>query len=78
MIAQRQYQWLSMVTVALLLAAILTFLYMRSRGLEDSAYFEDVGLLRDLKQLDARRELDVLKSRMGLSLNYDTLVDQLS
>ena len=76
--AQRQHQWLSMALVSVVLAAILTFLYMRSYGMDDTAYFENVALLRDLKQLDARRELAVLKSRMGLSLNYDALVDQLS
>ena len=33
-----------------------------------------VDEIRRLKQLDARWELDVLKSRMGMETNYDSLV----
>ena len=76
--ARRQLHWIYLASMAVVLATILTVLYRRTQALDDSAYFENVALLRDMKQLDARRELDVLKSRMGLSQNYDSLVDQLS
>jgi signal transduction histidine kinase len=59
------------------LAAIVALLYWRLQGLDSSSYFENVTLLRQIKQLDARWELDVLKSKMGISTNYDSLVDPL-
>jgi len=68
--------WIAMALVALLLASILTLLYVRTQG-HESNYFEKVALLRQLKQLDARWELDVLKSRTGVETNYDFLVDPL-
>jgi signal transduction histidine kinase/DNA-binding response OmpR family regulator/HPt (histidine-containing phosphotransfer) domain-containing protein len=57
------------------LLGALAFLYMRMQALEGTDYFEDVALLRQLKQLDAQWELDVLKSRMGAHRHYDSLVD---
>ncbi len=69
--------WLPMGAVALVLASILAFLYAKTRE-HAGSYFENVALLRQLKQLDSRWELDVLKSRMGINANYDSLVDPLS
>jgi len=67
-----------MAGVAVVLISILAFLYAKTREHDASSYFENVALLRQLKQLDSRWELDVLKSRMGLNSNYDSLVDPLS
>jgi diguanylate cyclase (GGDEF)-like protein/PAS domain S-box-containing protein len=61
--------------VALALASILGLLYARTRASDESTYFEKVALLRQIKQLDARWDSDVLKATMGLSANYDRLVD---
>jgi hypothetical protein len=69
--------WLPIGAVALVLVSILAFLYSRNRGHDPSAYFENAVILRQLKQLDARWELDVMKSKMGLNSNYDALVDPL-
>ena len=69
--------WLPIGAVALVLVSILAFLYSRNRGHDASAYFENAVILRQLKQLDARWELDVMKSKMGLNSNYDALVDPL-
>jgi two-component system, NtrC family, sensor kinase len=66
-----------MAGLALALTSILAFLYVRTQDHELSGYFENVALLRQLKQLDARWELDVLKSKMGIDTNYDSLVDPL-
>jgi signal transduction histidine kinase len=66
-----------MAGLAVLLTAILAFLYVRTQGHDESSYFENVALLRQLKQLDARWELDVVKSKMGINTNYDSLVDRL-
>ena len=63
--------------LAVVLASILALLYARTQGHDESNYFENVALLRQLKQLDARWELDVLKSKMGIDASYDSLVDPL-
>jgi two-component system, NtrC family, sensor kinase len=73
----KRFGWLPTTCLAMVLASILAFLYVKTRAQTDSSYFENVALLRELKQLDARWELDVLKSKMGLNTNYDSLVDPL-
>jgi signal transduction histidine kinase len=73
---RRRLSWIAISVVALVLASILALLYVRTQG-HESNYFEKVALLRELKQLDARWELDVLRSRMGVESNYDSLVDPL-
>jgi two-component system NtrC family sensor kinase len=77
MTTQRRASRIAMAGVGLALASSLGFLYVRTRGHDASSYFENVAILRQLKQLDARWELDVLKSRMGVNSNYDSLVDPL-
>jgi len=67
-----------MAGLASVLASILVFLYVRTNAHDAASYFENVVLLRQLKQLDARWELDVLKSRMGIDTSYDSLVDPLA
>jgi signal transduction histidine kinase len=58
---------------------MLIALYVRSQAHDTaSSYFENVALVRQLKQLDARWELDVMKSKMGINANYDALVDPLA
>lgn len=64
--------------LALVLASILAFLYVRTHQRAEANYFANVALLRQLKQLDVRWELDVLKSRIGIDTNYDSLVDPLA
>jgi two-component system NtrC family sensor kinase len=66
-----------MAGLALVLASMLVFLYVRTRGYDASTYFENVALLRQLKELDARWELDVLKVKIGTNTDYDSLVDTL-
>ena len=55
--------WLPIGGLALVLISILAFLYARDRGHDTSAYFENTVIVRQLKQLDARWELDVMKSK---------------
>jgi two-component system NtrC family sensor kinase len=62
---------------ALVLASILAFLYAKTRAHDDAGYYAHVATLRQLKQLDSRWELDVLKSRMGINRSYDALTDPL-
>ena len=77
MTMRSRLNWLGMAGLAVVLASILVLLYSRTQGHDESNYFENVALLRQLKQLDARWELDVLKSKMGIDMNYDSLVDPL-
>jgi len=70
-------KWVPITFLALVLASILGFLYIKTRGYDSSRYYETVALLRQLKQLDAHWELDVFRSRMGIDTSYDSLVDPL-
>jgi two-component system, NtrC family, sensor kinase len=74
---RRDVSWGVAAAMALALGSILTFLYLKTQVHDASEYFANVALLRQLKQLDARWELDVLKSKMGINTNYDALVDPL-
>ena len=68
-------RWL--VALGATLALALLYLYVRTQHHDAPHYFEDIALLRQVKQLDATWELDVLKSRVGTSRNYDALVEPL-
>ncbi|MDP3739435.1 MAG: hypothetical protein Q8R02_18750, partial [Hyphomonadaceae bacterium] len=70
--------WLPMAGLALVLTSILAFLFVRAQGHNTSSYFENVAIVRQIKQLDARWELDVMKSKTGINANYDSLVNPLS
>lgn len=70
--------WFAIGGLALALISILVFLFVRSLSHDTTSYFENAVLVRQLKQLDAHWELDVMKSRMGINANYDALVDPLS
>jgi signal transduction histidine kinase len=74
----RQLNWPAMLGLTLVFAAVLIFLYIKTQAYDPSNYFEKVALLRQIKQLDAQWELDVLKSKIGLNLSYDPLVNPLS
>ncbi|WP_137820632.1 DAHL domain-containing protein [Pseudomonas sp. 2FG] len=74
----RQLSWLPMTGLSLVFAALLVFLYIKTQAYDASNYFENVALLRQIKQLDAQWELDALKSKIGLNMSYDPLVNPLS
>ena len=77
-LAPRRSKWLALAALALVLASVLVFLYVKTRASDPSGYFENVALLRQLKQLDAQWELDVLKAKLGTDVNYDSLVHPLA
>ncbi len=66
-----------MAAATALLVSVLVFLYAKTQSHDGSDYFEHVARLRHLKQLDAKWELDVLKSRIGINTHYDPLADSL-
>lgn len=75
--AGQRLTWLALAGLSVALVSVLAFLYSRTQGYDEADYFENVAHLRQLKQLDARRELDVLKSKIGINTHYDPLVDPL-
>ena len=65
--------WMGIGVVTALLLAILLTLYLRTRHAEEREHQEHVSALRLVGQLDAQAELDVLKLRTGLAVDYDML-----
>lgn len=53
------------------LVVVLGVLYLQTRELDTDANNEILGALRELKQLDAEWNVDVLRAKTGLSDNYD-------
>ena len=74
---RRRLNRLALPVLGLLLAAALMYTYLLTQDYDTAGYFEDVALLRQIKQLDAHWELDAMKSHIGLNQNYDPLVDSL-
>ncbi|MFZ6756202.1 DAHL domain-containing protein [Undibacterium sp. Ji50W] len=72
------FTWLSMTVLGVLLSSALFFLYIKTKNFDPALYFENIALLRQIKQLDAHWELDVMKSKVGINKTYDPLVDPLS
>src|ERR1700676_5079618 len=70
--------WVALSALAVVLASILAFLYVRTQAYDASSYFQNLALLRQMNQLDVRWELDVVKSRMGTETDYNSLVRPLS
>ncbi|WP_213938389.1 DAHL domain-containing protein [Pseudomonas sp. dw_612] len=64
--------------VALALASILLFLYLKSSSDQTSTYTESRGLIARMKQLNAQWETEILKARVAISHNYDPLVSPLT
>ncbi|MBC7484402.1 MAG: hypothetical protein H7337_21415 [Rhizobacter sp.] len=59
--------------IAALSVGALVFLFPRTRGLGEPTYLVNVVTLRQLKQLHAQWELDVMRARVGIGANYDRL-----
>ncbi|MFA5979925.1 MAG: DAHL domain-containing protein [Pseudomonas sp.] len=64
-------------TATLLLASILVFLYIKSSTDQTSRYTESRDLIRQMQQLNAQWDSEVLKARIALTHNYDPLVTPL-
>src|SRR5438552_2613772 len=59
------------------LAAVLVFLYAKTRSVDADKKAQIEGHLKQMKQLDAEWNVDALKSRMELNKNYDPLTSPL-
>ncbi|WP_219094564.1 DAHL domain-containing protein [Pseudomonas sp. UMAB-40] len=64
--------------VAVILASILLFLYLKSSSNQTSIYTESRDLIRQMKQLNAQWETEILKARIAITHNYDPLVSPLT
>ncbi len=71
----RTVPWIALVAAAVLLAGALSWLQLHSGNADPAVYFENLALLRQIKQLDAQWELNAMKSRNGINSSYDPLVD---
>lgn len=70
-------RWL-VAAMAIVLMAVLAFLYAKTQHWGQAEYSANVALLRHLKQLDAQWESDVLKSKIGINTHYDPLTNLLT
>src|SRR2546422_171282 len=59
------------------LIGVLALLYAKTRSVDADKKAEVEGYLKQLKQLDAEWNVDVLKSRMEINKNYDPLTSPL-
>ena len=64
--------------VALMLASVLLFLYLKSSSHQTTTYTESRDLIGRIKQLNAQWETEILKARIAISHNYDPLVAPLT
>ncbi|HEX6706626.1 MAG TPA: DAHL domain-containing protein [Albitalea sp.] len=59
------------------LIAVLGMLIAKTRAIDFDAYNEILGMLRQLKQVDAEWNVDVLRTKTGLASNYDGVASPL-
>jgi two-component system, NtrC family, sensor kinase len=70
---RRRRFWL--LAIGTILAATLaSLLYINSHAADESFYFSDIKILRQMKQLDSEVQLDVFRSRQGQKSDYDNIV----
>ncbi len=63
--------------IAALVLALLGLLVAKTRGVDFDGHNEVLALLRQLKQIDAEWNVDVLRSRTGLNASYDPVASPL-
>ncbi|MGL4230209.1 MAG: DAHL domain-containing protein, partial [Casimicrobium sp.] len=65
------------IAIALALIALLAFLILKTRSVDFDGHNDIVSTLRQIKQLDAEWNVDVLRSKTGFNSNYDPVVSPL-
>ena len=63
--------------IALALLTMFAFLVFKTRSVDFEAHGEVVSILRQLKQVDAEWDADVLRSKTGFNANYDPIASPL-
>ena len=77
-LTRRRTSQLLLGLIALLLASTLVFLYLKSSRDQTATYTQSRDLIRQLKQLNAQWDSEVLKARIAITHNYDPLVTPLA
>jgi two-component system, NtrC family, sensor kinase len=67
------FRFLASLCAAALLLAVLGVLYVKTQELKPQSRDTVNGLLRDLEQIDAEVNTDVLRSKTGINKHYDFL-----
>ena len=73
---RRSLRWVYALAATVLIA-VLVFLVLQTRAINLNASNEIIGTLRNLKQVDAEWNVDVLRAKTGLSANYDQVASPL-
>ncbi|WP_460131235.1 DAHL domain-containing protein [Pseudomonas sp. S1_E04] len=60
--------------ISVLLASMLVYLYLKSSRDQTASYTQSRDLIRQLQQLNAQWDSEVLKARVAITHNYDPLV----
>ncbi len=63
--------------VAIVLAGLLAALIAKTRAVDFDAHNEIIGTLRELKQVDAEWNVEVLRAKTGLATSYDRVASPL-
>ncbi|WLH80443.1 ATP-binding protein [Pseudomonas sp. FP2335] len=77
-LSSRRTSQVLLTLVTLLLASTLVFLYLKSTRDQTASYTESRDLIRQLQQLNAQWDSEVLKARIAITHNYDPLVTPLT
>src|SRR5437762_6920928 len=77
MMIARLLRVISVAGIVAVLSGVLVFLYTKTSSVDAEKKTQVEGQLRQLKQLDAEWNVDVLKSRMEINKNYDPLTSPL-
>ncbi|MBA1429654.1 DAHL domain-containing protein [Pseudomonas orientalis] len=72
--ARRRASQLLLGLMTLFLASTLVFLYLKSSRDQTATYTQSRDLIRQLQQLNAQWDSEVLKARIAITHNYDPLV----
>ncbi len=76
-LSRRHTSTLLLALITLLLASTLVFLYLKSARDQTATYTQSRDLIRQLQQLNAQWDSEVLKARIAITRNYDPLVSPL-
>ncbi|WP_236708681.1 DAHL domain-containing protein [Pseudomonas sp. Root569] len=77
-LSRRRTSQLLLGLITLLLASTLVFLYLKSSRDQTASYTQSRDLIRQLQQLNAQWDSEVLKARIAITHNYDPLVTPLA
>ena len=77
-VSRRRISQLFLGLITLLLVSTLVFLYLKSSGDQTASYTQSRDLIRQLQQLNAQWDSEVLKARIAITHNYDPLVTPLT